>query len=554
MSGRIFARWSSGSRRSQRGSATASRVPSSTTGRKSGTARSGPRCRCRSGLCRRRPPSILSRRRVRGRASLEPVPEVPALRPLVWFRRDLRTKDNTALFEASRAATRGMVAAFVVCAEDWRRHDDAPVKVDLWLRTLRELSCALAALNIPLIILESRTPGRIGTVLLELADRAECDALFFNEEYEVDERARDESVTRKFESSSRCVRSFHDHVVFDPASIRTGEGRFYSVFTPFKRAFLARAETEGIRLLPPPKRQPEMVLAPTPVPERIEGFQTRIDPTPWPAGERHAIRRLEQFCERGIAGYKDGRDFPALDTTSRLSPYLNSGTLSPRQCIVAARGANQARLDDSHPGAPGPATWISEVIWREFYQHVLVGFPRVSMGRAFRPATDRIGWSDRLDHFESWCGGRTGVPVVDAAMRQLNTTGWMHNRLRMIAAMYLTKDLFIDWRLGERYFMQRLIDGDLGSNNGGWQWSASTGTDAAPYFRIFNPITQSRRFDPNGDFIRAWLPELRGVEGDAVHDPSVLPPLRRAALDYPQPLVDRDAVKERVIAAFKAIG
>lgn len=475
------------------------------------------------------------------------------MRPLVWFRRDLRIHDNTALAEAARATTMGVVGVFVVCPEEWRNHDDAPVKTDFWLRNLRELSLALGDLNIPLVILEAAKTNQIAAKLLACSKQNECDALFFNHEYEVNERVRDDAVTRHFEKSRLRIRAFHDHVVFDPSTIRTGEGRFYTVFTPFKRAFLKRAANDPISIAPAPKKQPSLKLRTSAVPGCIAGFECGFDSTAWPAGERHALKRLEQFCEASISGYKEQRDLPALDRTSRLSPYLNSGVLSPRQCLIVACRANQNALDDTPPGRPGAACWISEIIWREFYQHVLVGFPRVSMHRAFRPATDRIRWNENPDHFARWCEGRTGVPIVDAAMRQLNSTGWMHNRLRMIAAMYLTKDLFLDWRLGERYFMRHLIDGDLGSNNGGWQWSASTGTDAAPYFRIFNPITQSKRCDPRGDFIRAWLPELRRIEGDHIHDPALLPPLLRTQLDYPEPLVDRKIVRDRVLAAFKAI-
>lgn len=475
------------------------------------------------------------------------------MRALVWIRRDQRVEDQTALYEACRAASAGVIAVYVICTQEWRNHDDAPAKIEFWLRNLRALSAALARLNIPLLLIESERTNRIAPDLLGLAREHDCGALYFNHEYEVNERARDEAVTRHFEKAGLSVRAFHDHVVFDPASIRTGEGGFYSVFTPFKRAFLRRVEEDGLRALPGLKKQAAMPVAPSAVPERSAGFESAVDAALWPGGEKEARARLERFCRERIDGYKDDRDAPALDATSRLSAYLNAGVISPRQCLIAARAANHGALDDAKPGAAGPATWISEVIWREFYQHVLVGFPRVSMGRAFRPATDRIVWSENAEHLERWREGRTGVPIVDAAMNQLAQTGWMHNRLRMIVAMYLTKDLFLNWREGERHFMRNLVDGDLGSNNGGWQWSASTGTDAAPYFRIFNPISQSKRCDPQGAFIKRWLPVLRGLEGEALHDPSLLPPLARSALDYPPPMVDRAGVKERVVAAFKGI-
>jgi deoxyribodipyrimidine photo-lyase len=201
-------------------------------------------------------------------------------------------------------------------------------------------------------------------------------------------------------------------------------------------------------------------------------------------------------------------------------------------------------------GKAGPAVWISELIWREFYRHIVMHFPRVSMGRAFKPATDRLPWSYDKGPFEAWTTGRTGYPIVDAGMRQLAATGWMHNRVRMIVAMFLSKDLFIDWRLGERHFMRTLVDGDLASNNGGWQWSASTGTDSVPYFRVYNPITQSRTHDPDGEYIRAWLPELRHVPTADLHDPATL---AKHKVDYPPPIVDRSKTRDRVVRAFGAL-
>jgi deoxyribodipyrimidine photo-lyase len=286
------------------------------------------------------------------------------------------------------------------------------------------------------------------------------------------------------------------------------------------------------------------------VPARVKGFESSVDPGLWPAGERAAAKRLEAFVDGRISRYKTDRELPGVDGTSTLSPYLAVGAISPRQCLKAAVEWNKGKLSGGHPGAD---QWIAELIWREFYRHVLVAFPRVCMGRAFKSETDRIRWRYDEGEFAAWCEGRTGYPIVDAAMRCLNATGWMHNRLRMVAAMFLAKDLLIDWRWGEKYFMQRLVDGDLASNNGGWQWSASTGTDAAPYFRIFNPVSQSRKCDPEGVFIRKWVPELAGVSGDEVHDPSELPPLVRAGLRYPEKMVDHGEARERVMSAFAAV-
>jgi len=475
------------------------------------------------------------------------------MRPLVWFRRDLRIADHSALAEACSAADDGVVGVFVISPGEWEAHDDAPVKIDFWLRNLRELSKALAMLNIPLKVVQAQRQNQIVSRLADLAEACGCDALYFDHEYEVDEQLRDDAATRHFEKSGRRVRAFHDHVVLPPADIRTGTGGYYSVFSPFKRSWLKLVDEVGYQVRPVPRRQKAIDIESDEVPESVAGFESDIDPGLWPAGELVALERLRWFCRQRIEAYKDNRDTPSLDATSRLSPYLNAGVVSPRQCIAAAAEVNNGRLDDKRGSKQGPAHWISEVIWREFYQHVLVGFPRVSMHRAFRPATDRIEWSYDEERFHRWCAGRTGVPIVDAAMRQLLATGWMHNRLRMIAAMYLTKDLFIDWRWGEKFFMRHLVDGDLGSNNGGWQWSASTGTDAAPYFRIFNPISQSKKCDPDGEFIRRWVPELADVEGEAVHDPGVLPDLLRSRVDYPEPMVDHGEARERVMTAFKAL-
>jgi deoxyribodipyrimidine photo-lyase len=252
-----------------------------------------------------------------------------------------------------------------------------------------------------------------------------------------------------------------------------------------------------------------------------------------------------------LLAYKDQRDFPAINGTSTLSPYLAVGAISPRQCLAAAVECNAGR---THDGQPGCDTWISELVWREFYKHILVGFPRVNKHRAFREETEELPWNDDDDQFQAWCDGRTGFPIVDAAMRQLRQTGWMHNRLRMVVAMFLTKDLFIDWRRGEQFFMQHLVDGDLAANNGGWQWSASTGTDAAPYFRIFNPISQSRKFDPHGAFIRRFLPEIAHLDDDAIHEPyGDDAPLLTTKLAYPRPMIDRELSRERVLKAFSEL-
>ena len=265
------------------------------------------------------------------------------------------------------------------------------------------------------------------------------------------------------------------------------------------------------------------------------------------AGEQAAQQRLSIFTAAAIDGYLDQRDFPAKPGTSQLSAYLAAGVISVRQCLHAALAANQGEFDS---GKPGVITWINELLWREFYTHILVGYPKVSRHRAFKPETEALAWRNAPKDLLAWQQGRTGFPIIDAAMRQLLATGWMHNRLRMIVAMFLTKNLLIDWREGERFFMQHLVDGCLAANNGGWQWSASTGTDSVPYFRVFNPVSQSKKFDPNGDFIRRWVPELKHLSAKEIHQPKLLSGLFGTE-DYPKPIVDLSTSRLRAIEAFK---
>jgi deoxyribodipyrimidine photo-lyase len=474
------------------------------------------------------------------------------MRPLVWFRSDLRADDNAALSAASRAADRGVVGVFTLCPQQWQAHDWADVKVEFLLRSLACLSERLKKLRIPLRIVETSTFAEVPAALLALARQHHCDALYCNREYEVNESRRDATSFQMFEQAGLAVHRFDDTVIIPPDMLRTADGRFYTVFTPFKRAWLARFEEDAIDTLPVrPRAQHEWVCSPDTVPERVAGFDLdRGLPDLWPTGEGVALKRLAEFVTQRIASYKQLRDHPADDGTSRLSPYLAHGVLSPRRCLVEARDANAGWLDG---GRAGPATWVSELIWREFYRHVLVGFPRVSKSRAFRVETEKLRWRESDRDLAAWCAGRTGYPIVDAGMRELAETGWMHNRVRMIVAMFLTKQLLLDWRLGERYFMRHLVDGDLASNNGGWQWSASTGTDAAPYFRIFNPFLQSRRFDADGAYIRRYVPELRSVPAAALHDPDALSEYDRSRLNYPPPICDHAAARNRAIAAFQSL-
>jgi deoxyribodipyrimidine photo-lyase len=471
------------------------------------------------------------------------------MRGLVWFREDLRIHDNTALYEAAQHCSAGIVAIYVLDIAMWQQHDIAACRVEFILRGLKNLSSDLAKRNIPLILLES-TSQDLPKSLAAFMQQHQLSALFFNRQYEIDELRRDEAIAKHLTTQDLRCYSYDDQTILPPTSVTTQTGSYFKVFTPYKKAWQQRLQQQGgIALLPAPKAQTPIAIAANPIPDSINGFSSEVSATLWPAGEAAAQKRLNNFIANNLFFYDQQRDFPALQATSQLSPYLAAGMISARSCFMAALQANKGKLASGNAGA---LTWMSELIWREFYKYILVVTPRVSMHRAYQLQTEKLTWRHDEQQLLAWQQGRTGYPLIDAAMRQLHTTGWMHNRLRMVVAMFFSKNLFFDWRIGERYFMQHLIDGDLAANNGGWQWSASTGTDAAPYFRIFNPIRQSERFDPEGKFIRRYCPELAHLDNKKIHDPSHYLSATELA-SYCQPIVDLETSRQAAIAAFKKL-
>lgn len=466
---------------------------------------------------------------------------------LIWLRSDLRVHDNTAL--AAAAARGPCVAVYLTSPVQWRAHDDASCKIDFWLRNLATLSAALGELNIPLLIREAANWSQAPHVLLTLCRELKASAVHVNEEYGVNEGLRDTEVARTIKAQGVEFHSYLDQLLFKPGTVLTKTGNYFQVFSQFRKVCYNRLHFSLPSLMASPVRQAPTGIVSDPVPREIDGFALPSEALRalWPAGEREARRRLETFVDQHIDHYQSERDFPARPGTSQLSAYLAAGVISPRQCLRAALQANHGEFES---GNVGTVTWINELLWREFYKHILVGFPRVSRHRAFRPETEALAWRNAPEELEAWKQGRTGLPIIDAAMRQLLETGWMHNRLRMVVAMFLTKNLLIDWREGERFFMQHLIDGDLAANNGGWQWSASTGTDASPWFRIFNPLSQSEKFDREGSFIKRWLPELNDLDRQQVHKPNAPGGLFDTA-DYPPPIVDLGQSRARALAAFR---
>jgi deoxyribodipyrimidine photo-lyase len=470
-----------------------------------------------------------------------------ALRQLVWLRTDLRLEDNPALLEACSQGP--ALALFIISPAQWKTHDDADCKVDFWLRLLSGVQQQLDALNIPLLVRTVPQWQAVPAALHALCEEYAVGAVHCNEEYGINERERDRATGAYLEQAGISFNSYLDQSLFAPGTVLTRTGGYYQVFGQFKRACL-----EQLRLGMPtpagaPRKQPELPVKSDLVPDRVDGFappSERIRQQ-WPAGASEARHRLEAFTDEAIHDYHVARDLPSRPGTSELSAYLNAGALSVRQCLHAALLSNQGELDS---GSTGVLTWMGELLWREFYKHILAGYPRVSRHRAFRQHTEALPWRNAPEDFAAWQEGRTGIPIIDAAMRQMKAIGWMHNRLRMITAMFLSKNLLIDWRLGEQHFMRHLIDGELAANNGGWQWSASTGTDSVPYFRVFNPVSQSARFDSQGVFIKAWVPELKHLAPKHIHNPARGHDLQ-GALDYPAPLVDLSESRVRALSAFK---
>lgn len=472
---------------------------------------------------------------------------------LIWFRQDLRIHDHAALWHATQAGP--CIAICILSPAQWQRHDDAAIKIDFYLRQLKTLEQELKELNIPLIIQTIDLWKDIPDYFNALLQDIQIENIFANIELGVNELKRDKDIQTLFNSKNKEFHLFHDRTLFPIASIRNQSDAPYQVFGAFKKTCYQRLEHGLPQCYPSPSSQKKIQIdiaqySTTDIETLCSVYLTQIKDrhlTKWPVGETYALSLLDQFIDDHVTDYKTARDFPSQSGTSQLSAYLNIGIISIRQCIQALF---RQQHGDFLIQSEGQHTWLDELLWREFYQHILFDFPQVSKHQPFKASTQKITWNDDPNGLQRWQQGQTGIPIVDAGMRQLLATGWMHNRVRMICAMFLSKNLLIDWRKGEQWFMQQLIDGDLAANNGGWQWCASTGTDAAPYFRIFNPISQSQKFDENGDYIRRWVPELAHLDAKSIHEPYAKGATKD--LNYPQPMVELKTSRAKAIEVFKA--
>lgn len=474
---------------------------------------------------------------------------------LVWFRRDLRAFDHAALHHALAQSAR-VHCVFVFDTDILDALPRADRRVEFIRESVAELDAELQKHGGGMIVRHARAAAAIPKLAQELG----ANAVFTNHDYEPDAILRDTAVAAALGAAGRAFVTFKDQVVFEKSEVLSQSAKPFSVFTPYKNAWLRQLALapNSVDAFPTEPHFGRLVRdGATGVPTLKElGFEpTNLKELRIVTGMQGAAELQDDFAER-IAHYGNTRDFPAVKGPSYLSLHLRFGTISIRALVRLAQDAIRAGT-----GGKGAEVWLSELIWRDFYAMILFHHPHVARS-AFKPVYDQVKWEQGTDAdtlFAAWREGRTGYPLVDAAMRQLNCTGYMHNRLRMVTASFLTKDLGIDWRRGEAYFAEKLNDFDVASNNGGWQWASSSGCDAQPYFRIFNPITQSEKFDPEGKFIKRYLPQLAALDAKAIHAPWRAKPLVLQAAgvalgsDYPLPIVDHDAARKATLARYGVV-
>lgn len=470
------------------------------------------------------------------------------MKGLVWFRRDLRLHDNPALSAACKECQE-IVPLFVFDEPLLRSHVFGSACVEFMLGCLDELRRSLEKRG---VTLAWRIGEPIETVLRTARELA-ADAVYWNRDYEPAAVERDRTVQQRLAQEGRTVKTFKDHVVFEAEEVRGLTGDPFQRYSAYRDRWWIKWRAAAPPLLPAPSFPSLANAADAPAWPTAQDLGYQPVPIWIEPGEQAARARLQWFLRGPVHQYVTGRNLPAIDGTSKLSPHLRFGTISARTLVHAAlnalaKGGAVSRAD--------VFTWMDEVVWREFFQQVLTAFPHVAEGpfkaKPGLPAPRPAGPErDRL--WAAWCEGRTGFPIVDAGMRQLNQTGWMHNRVRMVVASFLVKDLRVDWQSGERYFMERLVDGDLAANNGNWQWCASTGTDAMQGYRIFNPRIQSEKFDAEGEYLRCYVPELKNVPTKWIHEPHLMPPLEqvqagcRIGSEYPAPIVDHRHARQEYL-------
>ncbi|PTQ06346.1 deoxyribodipyrimidine photo-lyase [Vibrio sp. ZF 223] len=483
---------------------------------------------------------------------------------ILWIRRDLRIHDNPALVAAVENGV--SIAVFISTPQQWQQHHLAPIKADFIYRHLKQLESQLAEFGISLLHLKASDFDDQARQLIELYEQLDAKCVYANSEPEVDEQTRDQQLI----SNGVNLQVSSCDVMLPLGSVLNKQGEMFKVFTPFKNAWLKEVQVKGIICSPAPivpaklqqtqlqqtqlqqTQRPQSQLPDDLKASRISADYDfdfpRVDSSRWPLSQDVLGNVIPNFLTNKVNDYTRLRDIPSVKGTSGLSPYLAIGAVSPRWLAIQLIQQQPDLLFDTQLPA---FSWLNELIWRDFYKHLMFHHPKLVKGANFQQKYNGLDWYQDHPSFKAWCEGKTGYPLVDAAMRQLVETGWMHNRLRMVVASFLTKHLLIDWRWGERFFMSHLIDGDFSANNGGWQWASSTGCDAQPYFRIFNPITQSEKFDPKGIFIRKYIPELQNIPDKHVHFPHDFIAKNGIDSEYWQPIVEHKQARLRALAFFK---
>ncbi|NOJ11749.1 deoxyribodipyrimidine photo-lyase [Vibrio splendidus] len=478
---------------------------------------------------------------------------------ILWIRRDLRIHDNPALVAAVENGVTN--AVFISTPQQWQQHHLAPIKADFIYRHLKQLELQLVEFGINLLHLKATDFDDQAAQLTHLYKQLDAKCVYANSEPEVDEQLRDKRLI----ASGIKLKITDCDTILPLGSVLNKQGEMFKVFTPFKNAWLKEVQVKGIICSPSPVEQTDLPQAQLQQSQLQKDQQTsdltasqfssdydfdfpRIDSDRWPLSQDVLESVIPNFLANKVNDYGKFRDIPSIKGTSGLSPYLTIGAVSPRWLAIQLIQQQPDLLFDTQLPA---FSWLNELIWRDFYKHLMFHHPKLVKGANFQQKYNGLDWYHDHPSFQAWCEGKTGYPLVDAAMRQLVETGWMHNRLRMVVASFLTKHLLIDWRWGERFFMSHLIDGDFSANNGGWQWASSTGCDAQPYFRIFNPITQSEKFDPKGIFIRKYIPELQNIPDKHVHFPHDYIEKNGIDSEYWQPIVEHKQARLRALAFFK---
>lgn len=465
---------------------------------------------------------------------------------IVWFRQDLRLRDNLALIAAAK---RGPVIPVYIWAPEEEGRWEPGGASKWWLhQSLVSLQSELEKLGSRLIV----RSGSSLEVLKKLVDETGADAVFWNRRYEPEIIKRDTKVKTELRAAKIETESFNAALLYEPWEIVNLQNAPYKVYTPFWRACLKKGEPQQ------PQKAPSKLETPKSFPKSLKISELKLEPkipwdvgmrAAWTPGEDGAAAELKRFLGKVVKDYSETRNLPAVVGTSRLSPHLHFGEISPREIWHASKKAG---------GGASEETYRKEIVWREFAYHLLFHFPHTT-DKPLRAEFERFPWRKNKKHLQAWQKGNTGYPIVDAGMRELWTTGWMHNRVRMIVASFLIKDLLIAWQEGAAWFWDTLVDADLASNTLGWQWTAGCGADAAPFFRIFNPTSQGEKFDPDGGYVKKWCPELKALPSKWLHRPWEAPPevLKAAGMrlgkDYPAPIVDHAEMRDEALDAFDSI-